>query len=258
MSGAPDRTTTLGGLAGAYLLGALPDDERARFEAHLDDVRRLPRGGRRAARRRRRAAGVRRRSWRRRRSSRRASWPMSSARPSCCAPPAAGRPAAARPRRGAAARRRRCVPAGGRARRRRSPCWSLGSRSASARRGCSATTARRSRRQVVRAGRAASAKVELEVRRRPGDAGRQRPARPAAAGRVYQVWLKRRAQAPRADARAVHGPRDGRRRAALPGRCDGVDAGAGDRRARRRLAAADARPDHVGARSAERPRLKAP
>ena len=52
--------------AGAYLLGALPDDERARYVAHLDDLPGLPRGGRRPRPGRPRAAVVRSSRWPRR------------------------------------------------------------------------------------------------------------------------------------------------------------------------------------------------
>ena len=238
MSAAHDHDRWVDAL-GAYVLGALPEDEaRGLRRAPRECAAAAPRS-RGAARRRRRAARRGRRRSRRRPRSRAASWRSSSARPSCWTPPG---PTADRPRAAAPPPPLRAAAAGRCAR-----ALALAARAAAARgrrrrRRCSAARRRRGHARRSPRARAAGGRRAPLGSTATAAARRQRlPAPPA--GRVYQVWLtaaaprpsRPRRCSPRATARAV-----GRR----PGPLDGVARGAGHRRAARRLATADAAPDH--------------
>ena len=229
----PAAITTAGPTPSApTLLGALPDDERAGFEAPPRRLRRLPRGGRRAARRRRRAAR--------------------SAAPPVAPPPAlkaadhgrrrargrrCSRPPARRPtaRAGAAARRRRSraalvVPPGARA----GPPPALLRRR------------RRRRRRARRRRRPTERTVTAQVQaggRRAGDArGRtdgQAPRssrascpQPPSGPRLPGVARAQGARRPSRPTRCSRRAATARRPSSVPGSLDGVQTRAGHREPR--------------------------
>ena len=216
-----DRPARLGRRVGAYLLGALPAEERAGFEAHLDGCAAC-RGDVASCRSPpTRCPSPCRRS-RRRRRSRGASWRSSSPRRSCWrrrrAAPTPGPAPAPAPRARAAAGWLAAAP-GARAARAACCCSPAARRRRAARRRAT-RRGRSSRRRPRRGARGRRSRS----RRRAGDARRPRPAA-AARGRVYQVWLQRAGRATRAEP-------------ALSCARDGVGRGRGARLARRRRAGA--------------------
>ena len=172
---------------GAWLLGALPEDEAAGFKRHLDECAVCREDAAIAAGRRRRAARLGRAARAAARAEGRGSWPSSRARPSCCRPPArsptARTGAAPTAARGSAGSRlapgARAGPRRARARLRRRPgCSQSG--------GPETITAQVSRRRPRDARGARTATGRLVAS--------HLPAPPS--GRVYQVWLDKGGKAP--------------------------------------------------------------
>ena len=204
--------------AGTYVLGALPDDERAGYEAHLADLPGVPGRGRRAARRRRGAAGLaaadaaaaraegadhgRGRARGRAAGLRRPADAREPAAPKREAPLALL--ASACPRVAALA----CVALLVGARRRRARC------------SAAATAAR-------------TIAFESDACRRPRRSSRSATTArrsspttcpPAPAGKTYMVWLKRPGHAPEPTSALFTPRRDGSATASVTGDLDGVEA----------------------------------